>query len=175
MNKEEIIDALNEKYNLFIEYIISLSQEDYEWRYQQKWTAGEQLEHIVICAKPLVQVFNMDKNLIQNTFGKTYRQGRSYEALKSEYLYKLSEGGKAPERFLPDISTTKQKADLIEKLRLLVHDLCAAIEKFSEEDLDSLCIPHPLFGQLTLREMLYNALYHVEHHQQLAIKYLDNR
>jgi len=33
-----------------------------------------------------------------------------------------------------------------------------------EDDLDRVMLPHPLLGKLTLREMLFFTIYHVEHH-----------
>jgi len=39
---------------------------------------------------------------------------------------------------------------------------------FSEEDLDKLILPHPLLGKLTLREMMYFTIYHVQHHQRIV-------
>ena len=48
------------------------------------------------------------------------------------------------------------------------------IELFSEQDLDSHILPHPLLGKLTFREMLYFTIYHVQHHQDLMLKYLED-
>ena len=39
-----------------------------------------------------------------------------------------------------------------------------AIGKWSEEKLDALQLPHPLLGNLTVREMLLFTLYHQRHH-----------
>jgi hypothetical protein len=44
------------------------------------------------------------------------------------------------------------------------------LKKFSEDDLDSIRLPHPLLGKLTVREMLYFAVYHVGHHHRQAMK-----
>jgi len=51
-----------------------------------------------------------------------------------------------------------------------VQALARRIDRFSETQLDQLILPHPLLGKLTLREMLYFTIYHVQHHQkQLTI------
>ena len=50
----------------------------------------------------------------------------------------------------------------------LIEKLNKEIEVFTEEELDTLLIPHPLLRNISLREMLYNAIYHVEHHQKQA-------
>ena len=42
--------------------------------------------------------------------------------------------------------------------------LSEKIDRFSETELDQFILPHPLLGKLTLREMIYFTIYHVEHH-----------
>ncbi len=175
MDKQAIIRLLHRNYSAFVVYINGLTAEEYVFSNQRKWTAAQQLEHIVLCIKPLVQVFNMDKAGIAQTFGQTDKSGRSYEALLSDYLIKLNEGGKAPERFVPPTTHANSKEALSENLTKLVNDLCSKIETFSESELDTLLIPHPLLGPITLREMLYNAIYHVRHHQAQAEENLKNK
>jgi hypothetical protein len=164
MNKQAITDALTANHQVFIHYLDGLSAEEYLFSNEQKWTAGQQQAHIVLCVKPLVQVFSMDKPVIAQTFGSTDRASRTYGVLLADYLQKLNEGGKAPGRFVPEPVAADQQKVLNEKLEKLVKELCAKIETFTEEELDSLLIPHPLLGNLTLREMLYNAVCHVEYH-----------
>ena len=168
MNKQTIIDALTVNYHSFIDYINGLTVEECSFNYQGKWTAGQQLNHIVLCIKPLVQVFSMDKPAIAQTFGVADRPGITYDALLTNYKEKIKEGGKAPERFVPATVSPNQRELLSETLKKLTIELCSKIDSFTEQELDSLCIPHPLLGKLTLREMLYNAIYHVEHHQEQA-------
>ncbi len=175
MNKQTIIGLLNEHYNSFVVYINGLTEEEYVFSNHGKWTAAQQLAHIVLCVKPLVQVFSMDKSAIAHTFGHTDKPGRSYEVLLDNYLVKLQEGGKAPERFVPAATPANQKEALCETLAKLVKELCSKIETFSESELDSLLIPHPLLGNITLREMLYNAIYHVGHHRAQTEENLEHK
>lgn len=172
MDKQTIIHTLTEKYQAFVNYLNELTADAYAFSFQGKWTAAQQLHHIVLCVKPLVQVFSMDKVSIEQTFGHTDRQSRSYEVVLQEYLSKLTEGGKAPTRFVPEATLAEDKEKQCEILTNLIQTLSAKIQSFSEQELDSLLIPHPLLGSITLREMLYNAIYHVEHHQNMAKKNL---
>jgi DinB family protein len=165
MNNQTIIHQLTENYASFIDYINSLSPAEYSFSAPNKWNAAQQLEHTVLCVKPLVQVFSMDKIALKQTFGSTDKPGRTYDGLLGEYLVKLNDGGKAPERFVPKTTAPEQRAALCETLNKSIEDLCSKIETFSDQELDTLQIPHPLLGNITLREMLYNAIYHVKHHQ----------
>lgn len=175
MTKPELTTTLTDKYTHFTNYINSLSADEYMYSHNGKWTAGQQLEHIVICVKPLVQVFGMDKTAIAKTFGTTDKPGRDYDTLLSEYKSKLNEGGKAPSKYVPENITADTRATLSETLPQLIAALKTRIDTFSEPELDTLCIPHPLLGNISLREMLYNAIYHVQHHQAIAVENLKQK
>jgi hypothetical protein len=174
MDKQTIIDLLNKNYSSFIDYINNLSVEEFVFACQQKWSAGQQLEHIVLCVKPLVQVLSMDKLSIKQNFGLPNGPGRTYEMLLKDYKVKLKEGGKAPDRYVPGTILLDQREILSKALTKMIKDLCSKMENFTEQDLDTLSIPHPLLGNLAMREMLYNAIYHVEHHHQLTRQNLAN-
>ncbi len=113
--------------------------------------------------------------MISQTFGRADKPGRAYDNLVDEYKLKLSQGGKAPARFVPENNAIPERDVLSEKLAKLITALCVQIETFTEEELDGLLIPHPLLGNLTLREMLFNAIYHLEHHHEIAKENLKNK
>lgn len=174
MKKEELTVLIKKEYNDFINFITGLNDKDFEYRFGNKWTAKEQVEHIVLCIKPLVQVFEMPKSHIEQYFGKTERQNRSYQTLLDEYLQKLSQGGQAPSQYVPD-ENILDKNQLMESLQSNIDQLISKINSFEEKELDTLLVPHPLLGKLTLKEMLYNAIYHVQHHKMQTISNLKNK
>lgn len=169
MNKKEIINKITINYNEFIEYIKQLSQADYNLRYNGKWSAGEQLAHIVMCVKPLVHVYGLPKDILEQNFGKVDRQNKSYQAHVDDYLEKLNAGGKAPTQYIPVKEKEVQRDLLLESLKNKIETLNSKINQFEEAELESLAIPHPLLGKITLKEMLYNAIYHVHHHKIQAM------
>lgn len=173
MKKQELIEFLRRNYSSFTAFINSLSTEAFDYSINDKWSAVLHLGHLVLSVKPLVNVFELDKPTLAEKFGTTDNQPRSYEFLKDFYFEKLKAGGKAPDRFVPNRESAYQKAELCQNLKILVDQLSILIERFSEEELDILCVPHPLLGKLSLREMVYNAIYHAEHHQNLIAEMLD--
>jgi hypothetical protein len=175
MNKQTIIKTLTEKYMLFTQFVDALKTEDYHFSYQNKWTAGQQVQHMILCTKSLSKAFAMGAPLIIQNFGQTERAGRSYERLSHLYTEQLEAGGKAPERFMPGPAAPDVADWDTATLTALVKNLCSGIESLSEQELDSLLIPHPLLGKLTLREMLYNAITHVEHHHEQAKQNLKHQ
>ncbi|MEO0527793.1 MAG: DinB family protein [Bacteroidota bacterium] len=172
INKREISATLFKNYNGFITYIDTLTPEEYGYAYQEKWNAGQQLAHLVLCIKALLYVFKWDKVEIEQKFGLSKKTSRTYETLKRLYRDKLKEGGKAPDRYVPGTTFYEQKTVLTATLTEMLADLCSRIDTFTEKELDSLCIPHPVLGNLSMREMLYNTMYHAEHHHGLVHTYL---
>lgn len=168
MNKSEIKKSLEKQYATFAEFINGLSNEEFLFTNQSKWSAGQQLKHIVLCINPLLQVFGMPGKIIEQNFGKTEIPGRTYDKLLADYLGKLNQGGKAPNQYVPEIVPENEKSELLKTLPKLIEKLKIELDFFTEIELDTLLIPHPLLGNISLREMLYNAIYHVEHHQKQA-------
>jgi hypothetical protein len=175
MNKDQIVESLTNNYSDFIKYIQDLSQEDFLFSYQKKWTAGQQLNHLRLCVIPLVKIFGMPPSYIEQKFGRVNRPGRTYEELAKMYKIKTKGGGISPTQFLPEAIHFDQRDMLCEALMKLIQELCSEIKDFSDHDLDSLLIPHPILENLTLREMLYNTIDHVGHHQHLAQQYLSRK
>lgn len=168
MNKEENKNQLILKHESFLNFILSLTDEDFNSSFQEKWTAGQQLAHIDLSLKPLVKVMFYPGFIIKRMFGTANREGRSYDALVEKYLTKLSAGGSATSPFRPKDIGIDQRNRLIKEIRKSIVRLNKRMNKFSEKDLDYYILPHPLLGKLTLREMMYFTIYHVEHHEAIS-------
>ena len=173
MNKEEIIAELQTHYGSFVDYIEGLTEAELAFAAEGKWSAHQQLTHIVLCVKPLAQVYSMPEQMIEQTFGKTSRANQSYEDILREYKSKLEEGGSAPKQYIPDPAKEKAAPELIASLKRHISNLSDKVQLMDEGTLESLQIPHPLLKKITLKEMLYNAIYHVQHHQRQANEVLS--
>src|SRR5205085_4225714 len=88
-------------------------------------------------------------------FGKATKPSSTYEQLVNAYHHKLQSGYKASAPYVPKSVGADQKEKLITALNAKVNSLCSKIESFTESELDTLRLPHPLLGKLTMREMLY--------------------
>ncbi len=165
MNKSEIKQTLAHYHADFIQLIVSLPLQQADLSPDGKWSPIQLLEHIIKSVSPVVLAFALPGFLLKLIFGKANRPSKSYDALVEKYNSKLSAGGKAPPGFVPEKSPGKQR-ELGQKLRKKIDSLCGRMDSFSEEELDFLILPHPLLGKLTLREMLYFTIHHVQHHQK---------
>lgn len=168
MNKQALKSNLFESHNSFIAYLESLTEQELLSINNDKWTAGQQLEHIYLSVKLVRQVLTMPTFLINLAWGKTKREGKSYDGLVEKYQLKLANGGRATGRFIPKAVSIEKCKQLKIDLKIEVEKLAKNIEKFEENELDTYVLPHPLLGKLTIREMLYFTIYHVGHHEELT-------
>ena len=163
-NKEQIITALDKNVTAFNDYVASLNKEQFEATPDNKWSAGQNLEHLIRSIKPLQLAYSLPKFILQMKFGKSNRPSKSYDELVNKYKTKLAAGGRASGPFIPPAVSFNEKEGLIKKYDLHKQKLISKIKKQAEEDLDNYILPHPLLGKLTLREMLFFTVHHNEHH-----------
>ncbi len=164
MDKKSIINHLIQRHHKFGQYVDDFSKEDFELSRKNKWSAGQDLGHILKSIKPLSNILS-NKELIATKFGNGNGISSDYESLVSRYKDKLAEGGIALGQFVPEKISWDRKADLLGQLHELTEKITESLQRYTEEELDELLLPHPLLGLLTVREMLYFTNYHVEHHQ----------
>lgn len=167
--KYEIILALNKAYDEFCNYIIDLNEEQFLNEPHNKWSLGQHTAHLIKSISPVVLAFKIPKTILKLFFAKPNREGRTYSELIKKYNLKLTEGGKASGRFNIKQKIMFYKKDmLLRRLLKNKRNLCKLIERKKENELDTLLLPHPLLGKLTLREMLYFTIYHAEHHLKIV-------
>lgn len=175
MKGAELQEKLRQNHFAFIEEIQGLADDDFLYAPAGKWTAGQQLEHIIKSVSPVSLAFSLPGFLLSVIFGKANRPSRSYEELVAKYKKKLSEGGRATSRFIPARVQLAQRDALIKKLQRLITALNHRVGNKNEEELDKYVLPHPLLGKLTLREMAYFTFYHVEHHRNSVVENLKTQ
>lgn len=163
MDGKSIGIQIRRNHREFIQYILSMTKEEFEERKDGKWTPGQQLDHIIKSVAPLAALLPK-KGYILDRFGNSGRPSIPYQTLVDNYRQTLLEGGKAIGAFLPDDIHWEEKAIALKQLNTLLVELTNSLNRYTETDLDDLCLPHPLMGLLTLREMLYFTQYHVLHH-----------
>lgn len=164
MNKYDLIEAMTENHQRFSNYMNILTESEYLYAKPGKWTAGQQLDHIVRSTKPLILAFRLPRFILHLIFGKANRPSKSFEELVKKYEVKISEGAKATGSFIPPPIGFDKKDALINELDSIINKINNGIQKFSEEELDTYLLPHPLLGKVTFREMIYFTINHVDHH-----------
>lgn len=165
MDKDVLVTQLGEQHQAFLAHLGRLDETTWRLQPNGKWSAGQQLDHIVRAVKPVSLAFSLPKWVPRLLFGRANRPSRSYDALVEKYKSKLAAGAKASNMFVPPPAQWEDKAAQMAALEKTVANLTKRLQRFSETELDSLLLPHPILGKLTLREMLYFTIYHVQHHK----------
>lgn len=173
MTKFSMIESMTENHQRFTNYINQLTEQEYLFAMPEKWTAGQQLDHLVRSTKPLILAVRLPLFIAQLIFGKANRPSISYEELVEKYLQKIQAGAKATGNFIPPPISFDKKESLIKELNSIVGKINKGLSKFSEEELDECILPHPLLGKITFREMIYFTIYHVDHHHFIIDKALE--
>ncbi len=175
MNKKEIAELLQKNHQEFIEMVNALREEDFSYAPTNKWTAGQQLDHLVRSVQPVNMAFALPKVILQLMFGKANRPSKSFTELVEKYNKKIEEGAKASGIFIPPPIAFNKKGKLIKRLSKLSSALSKKALSQSEQNLDTYILPHPLLGKITMREMLYFTADHVQHHQKIIERALSNK
>lgn len=170
MQKQELIKCFIGNHQKVVQYINGLTDAEFTYAKEGKWTAGQQLEHILLTVSPFPNILN-SKELIIKKFGIIDRPMWNYKTVLDKYFKTTL---KAPEPFLPQREVTADlKVEIINEISNNLKEIKEAFLKYSEKELDSLSLPHPLLGKLTIREMFYLMSYHPLHHQNQIMKVLS--
>lgn len=165
MEKQVIVQLLHQKYAQFCEKIQSLDEQAFHLHPEGKWSAAQQLDHLIRSVRPVVLGLSLPPFLLKLIFGKAKHASRDYDTLVKAYQEALSNGGKSPKAYEPKTSESEGFQNYgCERLMQLIGGLDQQLENLSEPELDQLQAPHPLLGKLTLRELMYFTIYHAEHH-----------
>ncbi|GIZ09053.1 DinB family protein [Flavobacterium sp. UMI-01] len=163
MNKENIIIKLRDNHSDF--WSAASNHEDKNSSTDGKWTVNENVDHINKSISILINFLSTPKPMLESRFGLNGGKSISYEALVEKYHLAIKNGVKSPPPLLP--STDLNHEELIKDGNTLVNDLIHSLNNWSEKELDQYLCPHPALSLISVREVLYFTMYHVEHHHQM--------
>lgn len=170
MTKKELIKSFYDNHKEMSDYIATLTNEQFMYSYKGKWTPGQQFQHVYLTLLPFPKVLPSKEYILQK-FGKIDRPIWNYDTVIENY-FKTSR--QAPQQYLPEQVSPEERAVITDNLQEILLTIQQLLEHYSEEELDTLVIPHPLLGKLTIREMFYLMTYHATHHleqTQLNLKH----
>ena len=166
MDKDQIADLLEEKYQALCKWLEHQEDEKWEQGPEGKWTTGQQALHLLQSIKPLNSALSLPKVILKYKFGKANRDVRNYDTVVNRYHERLKESNGAtfgPSRLMK-IPKLKDKDYLLNRLQTENKKLQYKTKKWKDKDLDGFVLPHPLMGKMPVRELLMWTAYHVEHH-----------
>ena len=168
MDRAALNASLLKGHEAFVARVLAVPYDQLERSHNGKWTPAQHLEHIQRAVRPVAQALLVPQWFLRWGFGTPNRVPRDYEALVARYKEKLAAGGKASGQFVPPIVPASEVERTSASLLRIVNTLVRRVSGWSEQDLDLYLLPHPLLGKLTVREMLFFTIYHVQHHEALV-------
>ena len=72
--------------------LLPLNKEQFETSPNGKWSAGQNLDHLIRAINPLQLAYGLPKVALRILFGKTNRPSKTYDELVAKYKAKLAAG-----------------------------------------------------------------------------------
>ena len=162
--KTEIISALQDSSQHMQDWFSAVPVSEYFTRQGEVWSAADNIDHVVKAVKPIAKALKVPRLALNTMFGKPQHISRSYEEVCKIYSDEIAKGAKASGQFLPSEAPVEDKeqakAEQLKKVSKVIEDLVSALEKWEEGALDQCQLPHPIIGNLTMREMLFFTIHH---------------
>ncbi|CAL1516630.1 DinB family protein [Chitinophaga sp. MM2321] len=165
LNQHEIQSLLNKSFDNFVDFIRTLPDHRFTASPYGKWSAGQQLHHLIKAARPVSTAMSYPRFML-HYFGAAKQPSRPYEAVVTQYQLLLAKGAKSTKAYQPGVVYLPQRPVLVQDFIKQKNKLEKCLLSWSENELDKYRLPHPLLGKITIREMLYFTAYHNQHHLQ---------
>jgi uncharacterized damage-inducible protein DinB len=169
MTKQELITTFYNNHQEMIDYVNSLTNEEFTYNYNEKWTAGQQFNHVYLVISVFPKILS-SKEFILQKFGKINRPTWNYDLVIENY-FKTSR--KSPEQFLPEQIGSEQRTTITADIQQVLLAIQELLDQYTDEELDTLVLPNPLLGSMTIRETFYLMSYHATHHLRQTVQNLE--
>lgn len=169
MDKLAIADGIEEKYQVLFDWLNQQPAENWETGPEGKWTTSQHILHLVNSLQLLNNALSYPRFFLKYKFGLSNRPSRSYEEVVEKYQERLEENKDKTIAFNENLKSPllKDRPRLLTRLQIQHKKLQYKTRKISDVNLDTLVIPHPLMGKMTVRELIMWAAYHTEHHTKI--------
>ena len=174
LSLDEISNQLKAVSLAFTNFCSSLSDEQFFYQPPAKWSAAQQVKHLVTATNTSRLAFTLPKFMVRIVGGKPNRASRTYDELVEKYKGKLEKGGRASGRYIPKpIPASFGKEKMLGNFRKAMQQFDRSVNNWEESQTDNYLAPHPLLGKITLRELCYFTIHHTQHHQESIRKMLQ--
>lgn len=164
MNISALQNAIQTEINELLSKLENTNEHDFFISKNNKWSIAENTAHLILSVKPINMGLSLPK-FIFLFFGKLNRAAMSYDEVVNKYQSKLKNGAVATSAYIPN-KKHQDKKILLAKLKEAYQLLNQKTSSWEEADMDRYLMPHPIIGKITVREMLYFTLYHIQHHKE---------
>lgn len=171
--RAEVIDTLQKVNAHLANELGRLSPQPFFYHVPGVWSAAENLQHLITSVDATTRGLSFPKIALRTRFGKSDQPSRHYAEVREVYQAALANGGVASGQFVPQLDNHPddppgEQARLLQAWKDSSAALVQAARKWNDSQLDSIRLPHPLIGLLTVRELLLWTIYHNLHHLEDA-------
>ena len=168
MDKLEIVDLLEVKHHELFEWLNKQPNENWEKGPKEKWTTGQHILHLINSLQLLNNALSYPKFILKYKFGTCNRPLRDYKTVAKKYNEKLEKNQDRARKFNQKLKKPllEERERLLTKFQIQQKKLQYKTKKISDKNLDTLVIPHPLMGKMTIREIIMWTAYHTQHHTE---------
>ncbi len=165
--KQEIAETMSLQAKELAAYYEAIPDNVFFSKPAKGWSPAGNIRHLDKAAFALLAGLYTPKPMLRLLFGKCRRGVRRLSEIRDSYLRRLSQGAGAG-IYTPvnkgGSGATRTKQKLLAIFPSNASRLAKAMNRFSDEELDSLQLPHPILGRVPLREMMLFNILHNEHH-----------
>ena len=175
--KQDVLEVLANLKTAGMEFWLDIEPERFASPFGDAWSPADTVRHQIKSTFPLTRALKAPRLVLRIKFGKARGSSIPYFELVERYRALLAAGGNAgsfapsPQPNPADLRAWQR--DLVLECQSALADLAAAVEPWTESNLDLYRLPHPLLGKLTVREILFFTIYHYEHHRAIIARRLE--
>lgn len=140
-----------------------------------KWTTGQHVIHLIQSANAINKAIWLPGFVLKWQFGVANRASRTYNEVMDRYHEKLAakQGVVAPVSRNMPVSLLSDKTNRLAELDKAYTKTVKYMLQFSDKQMDTLIVPHPLMGKMVMREFFMWNAGHIKHHIDIInAKYL---
>ncbi len=148
----------------FVQYTVPLTEPEFAYRPNGRWSAGDTAQHLYLSARPVLRLLAGPREVFAQ-WGYAEGPSQSYEVVRELYRQALGKGMKAPANFSPGPDDAPDdKATVLARLVDAYLGVAAQLAGWSDDEMDRYRMPHPALGLITVREMVQFIGVHTRHH-----------
>lgn len=161
--RDEIVAALSAETTAVHTFFAEIDPALFFSAPEEIWSPADNLVHLIKSSAPVVMAMKLPKLALRLRFGTAKKASGTVAEVRSDYTeIALAGDAVATGGFVPEVDdfSAENRTSILAKWHSKSTELVAVIGKWSEKDLDKYVLPHPLLGDMTVREILFFTLYH---------------
>ena len=166
-DKKEILEDSRESIEMVANFFTKISPDKF-FSKSDGWSAAENLVHLHKSLLPVSISLITPKVILRTMFGSATTVNEDLGTLKEQYFNKLQSGQKSgifsPQSISEQKKNEEGKKNLLLKWDKTGREYLQRISRWKEDELDTVNLPHPILGNISVRQIICFMVFHNDHH-----------